>query len=282
MGKNNNSSSNNLNTGNKSKNNTITKNSVNHSHNKSKHSLNKSKPFEKSSRELMKSTINSILVQLKKIQEDQEEFRELLTNLKQTTGNNYLKLSERLRTLEKKTASKYQKSMQFNQNSQNNSYNEEYREPKSQRDFRVKKKIRPKIFLTTSDEKAKIEEIKKKFNDGRYNEAIIETNQYDKYLLKLLPLMNRKNITELEIAILEDVISRLNKRLNILCMEGDRESINDVLQFYIQIIKSKLELKLVTQLNIRNTLSFLKEKGINKLTDEDISNIERILGSLRV
>ena len=282
MGKNNNSSSNNLNTGNKSKNNTITKNSVNHSHNKSKHSLNKSKPFEKSSRELMKSTINSILVQLKKIQEDQEEFRELLTNLKQTTGNNYLKLSERLRTLEKKTASKYQKSMQFNQNSQNNSYNEEYREPKSQRDFRVKKKIRPKIFLTTSDEKAKIEEIKKKFNDGRYNEAIIETNQYDKYLLKLLPLMNKKNITEIEIAILEDVISRLNKRLNILCMEGDRESINDVLQFYIQIIKSKLELKLVTQLNIRNTLSFLKEKGINKLTDEDISNIERILGSLRV
>jgi hypothetical protein len=282
MGKNNNSSSNNYNTGNKSKNNTITKNSANHSHNKSKHNLNKSKPFENGSRELMKSTINSIIVQLKKIQEDQEEFRELLTNLKQTTGNNYLKLSERLRTLEKKTASKYQKSMQFNQNSQNNSYNEEYRGPKSQRDFREKKKIRPKIFLTTSDEKAKIEEIKKKFIEGRYNEAIIETNQYDKYLLKLLPLMNRKNITEIEIAILEDVISRLNKRLNILCMEGDRESINDVLQFYIQIIKSKLELKLVTQLNIRNTLSFLKEKGINKLTDEDISNIERILGSLRV
>ena len=127
-----------------------------------------------------------------------------------------------------------------------------------------------------------ISERKKKFIEGRYNEAIIETNQCDKYLLKLLPLMNRKNITEIEIAILEDVISRLNKRLNILCMEGDRESINDVLQFYIQIIKSKLELKLVTQLNIRNTLSFLKEKGINKLTDEDISNIERILGSLRV
>ena len=282
MGKNNNSSSNNYNTGNKSKNNTITKNSANHSHNKSKHNLNKSKPFENGSRELMKSTINSILVQLKKIQEDQEEFRELLTNLKQTTGNNYLKLSERLRTLEKKTASKYQKSMQFNQSNQNNNYIEEYREAKSQRDFREKKKIRPKIFLTNSDEKLKIEEIKKKFNDGRYNEAIIETNQYDKYLLKLLPLMNRKNIPEIEIAILEDVISRLNKRLNILCMEGDRESINDVLQFYIQIIKSKLELKLVTQLNIRNTLSFLKEKGINKLTDEDISNIERLLGSLRV
>ena len=282
MENNKNSFSNNYNSGNKSKNNTITKNSANRSQNKSKQNLNKSKHYENDSRELMKSTINSILVQLKKIAEDQEEFRELLLNLKQTTGNNYLKLSERLRTLEKKTASKYQKSMQFNQNSQNNSYNEEYHEPKSQRDFRVKKKIRPKIFLTTSDEKAKIEEIKKKFNDGRYNEAIIETNQYDKYLLKLLPLMNRKNIPEIEIAILEDVISRLNKRLNILCMEGDRESINDVLQFYIQIIKSKLELKLVTQLNIRNTLSFLKEKGINKLTDEDISNIERILGSLRV
>ena len=282
MENNKNSFSNNYNSGNKSKSNTITKNSANHSKNKSKQNLNKSKHFENDSRELMKSTINSILVQLKKIAEDQEEFRELLSNLKQTTGNNYLKLSERLRTLEKKTASKYQKSMQFNQSNQNNNYIEEYREAKSQRDFREKKKIRPKIFLTNSDEKLKIEEIKKKFNDGRYNEAIIETNQYDKYLLKLLPLMNRKNIPEIEIAILEDVISRLNKRLNILCMEGDRENINVVLQFYIQIIKSKLELKLVTQLSIRNTLSFLKEKGNNILTDEDISNIERILGSLRV
>ena len=218
-----------------------------------------------------------ILVQLKKIQEDQEEFRELLTNLKQTTGNNYLKLSERLRTLEKKTASKYQKSMQFNQNSQNNSYNEEYREPKSQRDFREKKKIRPKIFLTTSDEKAKIEEIKKKFIEGRYNEAIIETNQYDKYLLKLLPLMNRKNIPEIEIAILEDVISRLNKRLNILCMEGDRENINVVLQFFIYLPIEKLSFLIIINIFFLggNKILFLID-SILKLKDEVVKFVKII------
>ena len=65
-------------------------------------------------------------------------------------------------------------------------------------------------------------------------------------------------------------------------MEGDRESINDVLQFYIQLLKSKIDLKLVTQLSINDALNFLRSKGSSILTEEDHHNIEKILGSLRI
>ena len=138
------------------------------------------------------------------------------------------------------------------------------------------------MLLNRNEEKEKIEELKEKFKNGRYNETLLETNQNDRYLIKLLPLMDKKIIPKIEIALLEDAISRLNKRVPILCMEEGRESINDVLLFYIQLLKSKIELKLITQLSINNALNFLKVKGNNKLNEEDKNNIEKITGSLRI
>ena len=127
----------------------------------------------------------------------------------------------------------------------------------------------------------KIEDLKTLFNSGKYNEALLETYQNDRYLLKLIPLMERKIIPKIETALLEDAITRLNKRIPILCMEGNREKINEVLLFYIQLMKSKVELKLVMKLSIKDALNFLKGKGYNILTEEDMSNIERILNSLK-
>ena len=46
-------------------------------------------------------------------------------------------------------------------------------------------------------------------------------------------------------------------------------------------MKSKVELKLVMKLSIKDALNFLKGKGYNILTEEDMSNIERILNSLK-
>lgn len=120
------------------------------------------------------------------------------------------------------------------------------------------------------------------FNNGKYTEALIETYQNDRYLIKLLPLINKNIIPKIEIAVLEDAIKRLNKRIPILGMEGDRDNINEILLFYIQLLKSKIELKLVTQLNIKDALNFLKVKGSNILNEDDMSNIEKILGSLRI
>ena len=245
---------------------------------KSKQNLTKIVPFENAAPDSITSTINSILEQIKKIQEDQEEFRQILINIKQTAGNNYLNLNERLRALEK-NSSKYKRNLY----GPNYYYVQEYHGPRSQRDFRDNKKItRNYMLLNRNEEKEKIEELKEKFKNGRYNETLLETNQNDRYLIKLLPLMDKKIIPKIEIALLEDTISRLNKRVPILCMEEGRESINDVLLFYIQLLKSKIELKLITQLSINNALNFLKVKGNNKLNEEDKNNIEKITGSLRI
>ena len=65
-------------------------------------------------------------------------------------------------------------------------------------------------------------------------------------------------------------------------MEEAKDNINDVLTFFIQLLKSKINLKLVTQLNIKNALTFLKSKGNYILTQEDINTIDRIISSLKV
>ena len=245
---------------------------------KSKQNLAKVTPFENAIPESIASTINSILEQIKQIQEEQAEFKQILINIKQTAGNNYLNLNERLRAMEK-NSSKFRRNIYGP-----NYYNvPDYSGPRSQRDYRDNKKItRNYMLLNRNEEKARIEELIEKFRNGGYNEALLETNQNDRYLIKLLPFMDKKIISKIEIVLLEDAISRLNKRVPILCMEEGRESINDVLLFYIQLLKSRIELKLVTQLSIRDALKFLKVQGNNKLNEEDKSNIDKILGSLRV
>ena len=223
------------------------------------------------------TTINSILEQIKKIREEQSDFRQMLSNLKQTAGNNYINLNERLRALEK-NSSKYKTNLYGLSN-----YNDQdYNDSNSQKESKGNKKARNYKLVNRSDEKIKIEELKEKFMNGNYNEALIESNRNDRYLLKLLPLMDKTIIPKIEIALLEDAISRINKRVPILFMEGKKESINDILLFYIQLLKSRNELKLVTQLSIRDTLSYLKINGNNRLNEEDKENIEKILDSLRV
>ena len=276
---NNNNINNSNNNTSKSKNN-ISSNTLNNESSKlkSKQNLAKVTPFENAVPESIASTINSILEQIKQIQEEQAEFKQILINIKQTAGNNYLNLNERLRVMEK-NSSKFRRNIYGP-----NYYNvPDYNGPKSQRDYRDNKKItRTYMLLNRNEEKARIEELIEKFRNGGYNEALLETNQNDRYLIKLLPFMDKKIISKIEIVLLEDAISRLNKRVPILCMEEGRESINDVLFFYIQLLKSRIELKLVTQLSIRDALKFLKFQGNNKLNEEDKSNIDKILGSLRV
>ena len=65
-------------------------------------------------------------------------------------------------------------------------------------------------------------------------------------------------------------------------MGNGRTNINDILGFYIQLIKSKINLKLIIQLNIKDTLKFLRAKSNNKLIHSDINNIDTILKGLKV
>ena len=132
------------------------------------------------------------------------------------------------------------------------------------------------------DENAKMEAIKIKFISWKYSEALVESKDNEKYLMKLLPLLDRGIIPRVDMTVLEDIISRLNKKLSLICLGEGRSNINEILSFYINLTKAKINLKLITQLSIKDTLKFLKNKSKNKLIQSDLNNIDTILKSLKV
>ena len=251
-------------------------------------------------------TINSILQQIKRIQEDQNKFINIINDIQQNVNSNFTSLNERIENLEKKAGIKNNNrnknlnlniKLEYNSNSYNdylnnnltNSNKEKEKEKEKEEEIEIKSnkgneknKNKRTLAMIKRDEQNKIEEIKKKFTDGKYNEALIESKENDKYLIKLLPLIDKNIIPKIEIAVIEDVISRLNKRLSIICLGRGRENISDILSLYVKITKSKINLKLMTQLSIKDTLKFLKAKSNNKFTQSDINNIEIILKALKV
>ena len=247
-------------------------------------------------------SLNGILQQIKKIQEDQNKFISIISNIQQTVNTNFSSLSERIENLEKVAGIKtkppnMKKNIPQNPNQINNNlevYNansytskEEEIDIKPNKGIIKNKKItimnkKEKEKTSKKDEQNKIEELKKKFINGNYNEALIESKDSDKYLIKLLPFMDKFVLPKIDPPILEDVISRLNKRLSIICLGNGRENINDILTFYIRVTKLNINLKLMTQLSIKDTLKFIKAKSTNKLLQSDLNNIDIILKGLKV
>ena len=229
--------------------------------------------------------INMIIEEIKKIKDEQEKFKIKLENLIQKEENNYYNLNERFKIIEQKN--KFEKRNKYNNNLLNNSsYNNSSNKKNNISNYSdnnnksPKDKIKPKIFLSKQYEEMKIENLKNDFQNGKYNEALLESKQNDKYLLELLPLMKREIIPKIEIAILEDCISRLNKRIYILCMDDEWEYISDILMFYLQLLNSKKKLKIIIKLSIKDAMNFLKSKGNNFLEENDMNNIETIINTI--
>ena len=228
--------------------------------------------------------INMIIEEIKKIKDEQEKFKIKLENLIQKEENNYYNLNERFKIIEQKN--KFRKRNKYNNNLLNNSYNNSSNKKNNISNYSdnnnksPKDKIKPKIFLSKQYEEIKIENLKNDFQNGKYNEALLESKQNDKYLLELLPLMKREIIPKIDIAILEDCISRLNKRIYILCMDDEWEYISDILMFYLQLLNSKKKLKIIIKLSIKDAMNFLKSKGNNFLEENDMNNIETIINTI--
>jgi len=228
--------------------------------------------------------INMIIEEIKKIKDEQEKFKIKLENLIQKEENNYYNLNERFKIIEQKN--KFKKRNKYNNNLLNNSYNNSSNKKNNISNYSEnnnkspKDKIKPKIFLSKQYEEMKIENLKNDFQNGKYNEALLESKQNDKYLLELLPLMKREIIPKIDIAILEDCISRLNKRIYILCMDDEWEYIGDILMFYLQLLNSKKKLKIIIKLSIKDAMNFLKSKGNNFLEENDMNNIETIINTI--
>ena len=228
--------------------------------------------------------INMIIEEIKKIKDEQEKFKIKLENLIQKEENNYYNLNERFKIIEQKN--KFKKRNKYNNNLLNNSYNNSSNKKNNISNYSEnnnkspKDKIKPKIFLSKQYEEMKIENLKNDFQNGKYNEALLESKQNDKYLLELLPLMKREIIPKIDIAILKDCISRLNKRIYILCMDDEWEYISDILMFYLQLLNSKKKLKIIIKLSIKDAMNFLKSKGNNFLEENDMNNIETIINTI--
>ena len=224
---------------------------------KKNNNMNYSNKKNKNDIEELNSKIDIILSEIKKINEEQENFRINLENLMKKEENNYNNLSSRFAIVENHSRKIF--------NNGNTS------------------KQRMKLIKYTDskhEEEIKISNLKQKFLSGKYNEALIDTKQNDKYLLNILPLIEKDIIPKIEIAILEDAISRINKRIYILCMEQGSNSINDILIFYNELLNAKIKIKLITKMRIKDAMNFLKSKGNYFLEDTDMDNIDNILKGL--
>ena len=246
--------------------------------------INNKNNYDNKDLEELDSKINIILNEINKIKQVQEKFQIDLDVLEQKEENNYNILNQRFKLIEQniKTRKKINRDNISNNSSDAKKDNYSNCTEYSNYSQREKRIIKPRIFLTKQYEEKKIELLKNQFKNGKYNEALIESKTNEKYLLNILPLFDKSIIPKIEIAILEDSISRLNKRIFILCMDGDIETINDILVFYKELINSKIKLKTITKLSIKDALNFLKSKGNNFLDENDFNNIDKIIDNIKV
>ena len=199
-------------------------------------------------------SLNLVLEQLTKIQNGQNNLMNMINNLKNKVNDNFNTLSDRITKLE-------------------NDFD----------DSNIKKVLGNIEDKTKVNDEKKYELIENKWMKGKYNEALTDALEKEKYLYKLLPLVMNENLTRLTPTILEDVITKLNNNLPKLCKgEGESGNISITLSFFSQLIRAKVNLKLMSQMNIKDTLRLLKSEYIVKLSQNDINIIDIILKSLKV
>ena len=193
---------------------------------------------------------------LNNIQESQNNLLEVLNNLKNTVDMNYLMLDKRIKELER-----YHDNMISKKNNQNNNNNQQNEQ---------------------IDEKTKLEMIKNEFMSGKYNEALNEAKIKDYYLYELLPLITSDNIHKIDLSILEYIISELIFKLTILCKGEGNNNIDNIICFFNLIIRAKIDIKSNLKINLKNTLQLIKKEYLLKISQNDITNIDNILKSIKI
>ena len=194
---------------------------------------------------------------LNNIQESQNNLLEVLNNLKNTVDMNYLMLDKRIKELER-----YHDNMISKGNNQNNNNNQQNEQQ--------------------IDEKTKLEMIKNEFISGKYNEALNEAKIKDYYLYELLPLITSDNIHKIDLSILEYIISELIFNLTILCKGEGNNNIDNIICFFNLIIRAKIDIKSNLKINLKNTPQLIKKQYLLKISQNDITNIDNILKSIKI
>ena len=195
------------------------------------------------------NNFNNLEEKLNKIQESQNNILEMIKDLKNTVDMNYLKLDKRITKLE---------IYHMGEN------------------YRIKDK-----YLEQIDETFELEIIKNKFKNGKYNEALIKAKEKDIYLIEILSLISHENIHKIDLSIIEEIISNLCLKIQILDKGEGKNIINIILSFFKQIIESKINLKLFIQKNIKNALNLLKNENTLILSQNDKNIIDIILNNFK-
>ena len=219
--------------------------------------IEESKAKEKED-EKFEKILENIMGQLGKIQEGQLHFFNMINDLQTKLNNNYNNLNERISILEKN----------YNENKNRNITKINNNSYKANKKGKVKTQ--------------NLEDLKNKFRLGKYNETLNDAIYNEKNLFKLLPLIDKTNISKINSDIMDDMINILNKKLILINIENGRTILSDILSFYMCLIKAKIPLKLITQLNIKDSLVMFKNKNSERLLQIDINNIDAIVKSLKV
>ena len=194
------------------------------SNNNNSNNLNQNENYIDNKEENIETPNNDhILEQLNKIQENQNNLMKMINSLINTVDMNYFMLGKRITKLES----------YHNINNNNKNLNEN---KQISNDFLYKNEQQNQII----DDEMKIEIIKNKYISGKYNEALSEAKQNDKYLFRLLPLIVSENIPKIDLSLIEEVISELSLKLPKLCTGEGKNNINIILSFLIKLLGQEL------------------------------------------
>ena len=185
------------------------------------------------------NNIQTITDQLNTLYKGQNMLLEIVNSLKNKVNNNYKSITERLISYE---------------NNQN---------------IKIKRKV---------EKDKKLERIKKSYNETRYNEALLEAIKNDIYLFKLLPLIKIEDLNKINITLIEDIVSRLSLKLPSILKNKNRFYFGIILSFLNLVINSKINLKVVTKLNLQDSLNYIKKDyKYFKISEVDLKLIDNII-----
>ncbi len=189
--------------------------------------------------------IRLITEQLNSLYQGQNMLIKIINNLKDKVDDNYKNINERLITFEGNKT--------INAN--------------------IKKKLNKKNY-----DDNKIELIKQKYNEMKFNEALLESIQNDVYLFKLLSLVKAEDLDNINVILIEDIISRLSLKLTSILKNNNRIYLGVILSFINLVVNSTIKLKIVAKLNLEDSLNYIRnDYKYFQISDVDLKLIENII-----
>ena len=130
----------------------------------------------------------------------------------------------------------------------------------------------------------KLEMIKQKYNELKFNDALLESIQKDIFLFNLLPMIKIEDLKNINIFLIEDIISRLSLKLTSIVKNNNSNRIylEIILSFFHLVVSSKIKLKTVTKLNLEDSLNYIKNDYKSfRITNNELKLIENIIKSIK-